>query len=74
MKRFDVALDAVFPSAGKLASSDGTTDLRFEVNRSNVSFHRPDTRVGLVASTPAAGDGVALEVHLSEVPIAVPLQ
>ena len=67
----DVAVDGFLPSTLVLASSDRTSDHRLLVNCCYMFLHGTFTREALVTSTPAAGDGVALEVHLSDVCISV---
>ena len=74
MKSSDVVANAFLPLTFVLASRDWTTEQRLLVDRCYVLLQGMDTREALVTSIQAAGDAVALEVHLSDVPVAVPLQ
>ena len=71
VNRSDVLFHAIPPSTGERASSDWTADHRLLVDRCYVLLHGTERREGLVTSTPAAGDGFALEVHSSDVRISI---
>ena len=73
MNSLDVTRDARFPGSEVRASSERTWVACLQVNSCYVSLHGSHTCEGLATSTPAAGDVIWFEVHLSDVFLAVNL-